>query len=316
MNKKYLDFRNKKPDKNMKNSTTIVTSMHNRSNGVLEIIDNLFFPSILRNASSNLELIIIDDCSPLKKETNALVRKYLPELNKLFGSVVFTRNTENFGFAKSFNHGIEMANGNNLLVTNDDVYFPKGSINKLVKTLYEPEEFLLVGPISNNRELWSFQYCKQAPKLSSYSQEEILKLETFALWLEDNMAGNRRPVDNLCGFCFTTNTLFMRELGSFNEKYGYGYFEDTDLIQRINSWYGPDNTAVNLEVFVGHGGINGSSQTFKQQKVKAITNLLINNFKYANTWGYGTLLRRIIYGLKSQTGKGTISDLLPETIKF
>lgn len=292
-------------------AVSIITSMYNRKPGVLETIDKLLFPSLLNNGGSDMELLIIDDCSPLENETGILVKKYLRDLKSAFGNVIFTRNGFNFGFAKSFNRGIFMAGGKKILVTNDDVYFPQNSISRLVATLNEPEGYLIVGPITNSSNVWSFQYCKQAPLLKSYAPAEIAKLEKFSSWLYVQMKGQRMTADNLCGFCFAADSALLKELHGFDDKYSYGFYEDTDLMQRIAKEYGEQKIAVNLEVFVGHGGIQGPSETMKQEFLKMQYALITNGIRYANRWGYGKLLKRIFYGVRSQFGKGTISEILP-----
>jgi GT2 family glycosyltransferase len=295
---------------------SVITSMYNRSTEVLSAIDNLFFPSLLNNGNSGTEVIIIDDCSPLENETKAIVEKYLPDLKRRFGNVDFIRNASNLGFAKSFNKGLILAGGEKSVVVNDDLYFPQNSLAGLAATLDEPEGYLIAGPITNASSSWSYQYCKQAPQLESYALAEIEKLERFARWLLMVMKGRRMTTDNLCGFCFAADAVFLKKIGGFNERYGYyGFFEDTDLVQRIARECGEKKIAVNLEVFIGHGGVKGTSRTMLQQPLKMACALLVNGFKYANDWGYGKLLKRIIYGNWSQlTGKGTISELLPKKI--
>lgn len=104
-------------------------------------------------------------------------------------------------------------------------------------------------------------------------------------------------------------------MGGFEEKYKNCYFEDTDLIQRIARDYGEKTIAVNLEVFVNHGGVKGTSRTMLQQPLKMARVLAANGIKYANDWGYWKLLKRISFGIQSQlSGKGTISELLQEYI--
>ena len=292
-------------------SISLIVSMYNRSSQIIRIIDSLFFPSLIRNASTDIELVIIDDCSPFQKETQTVVDKYLPVLKSDFGSVVFTRNSCNFGFARSYNIGMRMASGEQLLITNDDVYFPRGSIANLARTLKEPAGYLVAGHIVNASTAWSYQYCKQAPVLKSYASEELAKLEAFALFLERKMAGRRLITDNLYGFCFIADAGLLREMGGFDERYAYGLFEDTDLVQRIVREYSKKVIAINLGVFVGHGGIHGSSRSIFQLPAKLLYYTLVNGCKYANSWGWGTLAMRLRNGLLSQfTGKGTISELL------
>lgn len=296
------------------NTISIITSMYNRNPQILETIDNLLIPSLLSNGNSEMELIIIDDCSPLEDATGNLIGKHFQTLKEKFGNVIFTRNESNLGFAKNFNTGLYKAGGERIILANDDLYFPLNSIARLVQTLDEQEGYLIAGPITNASGAWSFQYCKQAPLLSSYEPAEIVELEKFSLWLYEKMRGQIMTTDNLCGFCYATDAAFLRELNGFDEKYGHGFFEDTDLIQRIAKEYGKSKIAINMEVFVGHGGVKGSSQTMSQELLKMNYYFFANAIKYANRWGYWKLLRRIVYGIQSQTGKGTISELLPENV--
>jgi GT2 family glycosyltransferase len=295
----------------MEFAITIISSMYNRSLEVLEVIDKLFLPSLLENGGADRELILIDDCSPLKIETEAIIRKHLPELERRFGKVVFAQSETNRGFAGSFNKGLVLAHGKKIIITNDDVYFPPGSVGKLATTLDEQAGCLIVGPITNASTAWSFQYCRQAPTIKSYEAEEIAKLTQFSKRLAAAMAGRRMATDNICGFCFAADTNFLRLIGGFDENYAYGFFEDTDLIQRVAREFGAERIAINLAVFVGHGGIKGSSRSMLQHPLKAQLALIINGIKYANRWGWGKLLRRVIFGTRSQlTGKGTISEFI------
>jgi O-antigen biosynthesis protein len=264
-----------------------------------------------------MELIIMDDFSPLEKETKEVVEKYFCGLKSKFGNVIFTRNQANLGFAKSFNRGIKMARGEKLIIANDDLYFPANSIERLARTLDEQEGYLIAGPITNANTSWSFQYCKQAPKLKAFTQKEIEKLELFAKWLYETMKDRRMATNNLCGFCFAADSAYLKDIGGFNEKYGYGFYEDTDLIQKTVKQHGVEKIVINLEVFVGHGGVKGASGTMLQEPLKMVQALVVNGFKFANDWGYGKLLRRIIYGIRSQvSGKGTISELLSREIRL
>lgn len=302
----------------MTGKITLVTSMFNKNAEVIDILNNVFFPGLLLNRSKKVRLIIIDDCSPLKKETEYVVNKYIDRLRREFCSVIFIRNEKNLGFAKSYNKGIKMAKTKYILVANDDVYFPVGSIRRLVSSLDEKDDYGLVGPVSNNSTLWTFQYCKQAPRLKSYLPEEFGRIEKFSRYLSKTMEGQRRTVDShLCGFCFAAKTEFLKEFGGFNESYNFGQYEDTDLVRRVVSKYGSRKIAIIMDVFVGHGGRNGNSRTLLQEPHKMVYYGIVNGFKYLNRWGFKEYLKVLTFGLRSQmTGKGTISDLIPNNIKF
>jgi len=301
----------------MVGKTTLVVSMYNREHEVLEIIDKLFFPSLLRNGSKNVAIIIIDDASPLRKETHNLVMKYYNEMGNLFFNVRFIRNEKNLGFAKSYNRGIQMVRTKYILIANDDLYFPLGSIKRLINTLEEPAGYGLVGPIANNSTIWSFQYAKQAPTIKSYEKEELERLEKFSTWLSLIKKGERKITDHhLCGFCFACKTDFLKEFGGFDESYEFGQFEDTDLVRRVIEKYDMKKVTIIKDVFIGHGGPKGNSRSLLQEPKKMFHYGTVNGYKYLKRWGVGRYLRILIFGLISQfTGKLTISSELPN-VKF
>jgi GT2 family glycosyltransferase len=294
--------------------TSIVTSMYNKKQEVLDAIDNMLFPSLLNNASKDKELIILDDCSPLEKETKDLVEKYLPALKEKFGNVIFQRNPENLGFAKSYNKGMGLAKGDVYLIANDDLYFPTGSIDALAETLSESEDYGLIAPVTNAQSTWTYQYCKQAPKLKEYSKKEFETLEDFAKSLKCTMAGTRVIMDKgeyVSGFCLAVKSSVLKEVGAFDESFEFGQFEDVEFSKRLGQKY---KIVVNPQVFVAHGGVKGKSQSLGQRPFKQAYYALVNGLKLCKS-DYAALLKCMLYGLSTETGLGTVSEIVPDGIK-
>ncbi|MBW2990577.1 glycosyltransferase [Candidatus Woesearchaeota archaeon] len=281
--------------------------MYNKKESVIETVDELFFPSVLKNASSDKELVVLDDCSPLEKETKALVDKHLPELKNKFGNVVFEKNPENHGFAKSFNCGIKLASGDKLVIVNDDIYFPLDTVEALANTLTESKDYGMIGPISNYA--WSYQHCGQAPKIDSYSQKELWNLEAFSSFVKDLLKGKRIATDNLVGFCFAMNSDLIKNLGGFDERYNYAFFEDTDLARRVSQDY---ELIINPEVFVYHKG----SESLKQEPIKTGMRLLKNACKYSKKWNdyLGTIKMLVYDNYRVLTGRNTVSELIDKEL--
>jgi len=296
----------------MKIKNSIITSMYNKDSSTIEVIDKLFFPSLINNASKNIELIVLDDASPIKRETALLMEKYLLRLRKGFGRVVLKRNPFNLGFAGSFNKGIRMAKGKKLFIVNDDIYLPKGSVSSLINTLYEDDSYGVVGPIVNEKDVWTYQYCKQSPMIESYSDEELKKIESFAELLRKLMKGQRIKTDTLSGFCFVADASRLRKEGCFCDSYKNGSFEDTDLFKRIKTKY---ELIVNPEVFVYHGGLHGAHLSLNQQRIKRHYNDMKNALTFAREWGYLTAIKHLLLGIYRSTGKNTISELFEELSK-
>jgi GT2 family glycosyltransferase len=281
--------------------------MYNKSPGVIETIDKLFFPSLLNNASSNKQLIILDDASPAKKETEQLLEKYFQDFKKQFGDVKIIRNSPNLGFGPSYNEGIMNSEGDALVVTNDDVYFPKNSIDNLTNILAENTAHGLIGPITNEKTSFTYQYCKQAPNIQAYNQEEFQKIENFAEYASKLMKNKRIPADVITGFCFATPRDLIQELRGFDENFKFGLYEDTDLAKRVNQTH---QVIIAPEVYVHHGGLKGASGSISQLPLKTAKAGIINHYKYGQKWGHWNALKHFVKGMYSmQTGKNTVSEL-------
>ena len=292
--------------------TSIVVSMYNKKPGVIETIDRMFIPSVLNNGSKDKEIVIVDDCSPLEKETKEMILKHMPALKSRFGNVVFSRNPKNLGFGASYNRGISLASGERLLITNDDVYLPLGSVNALVSTLDENPSYGLIGPISNPNNMFTYQYCKQSPKINAYSNEEFQKIESFSKFARNLMAGRRINADVITGFCFAVKASLIREMGSFDEYFKFGYYEDTDFAKRVSQKYA---IIINPEVFVYHGGVKGVSGSAMQHPIKSLISVMVNGYKYGKKWGHFTAFKHSINGFLRLTGKKTVSVLFKEMMQ-
>ncbi len=288
-------------------TTSIITSMYNSKGKTIETIDKLFFPSILNNASSDKELVLLDDCSPLREETEAMVARYMPDLKKQFGNVIFQKNPENLGFGGSYNKGMRISGGDRLVVVNDDVYFPQDSVDSLVDTLSENTDYGLVGPITCEKGSFTYQYCKQAPKLNNYSAEELERIEEFARTAKKLMNKRRIKTDLITGFCFAVSSQTIKDMGVFDDSFKYGMWEDTDFARRIGQKY---QIIINPEVYIHHGGVDGASGSLLQHPLKALRAGLENQYKYGKKWNdHLGAAKHFFRGLERMTGKNTVSEL-------
>ncbi|MEI7718560.1 MAG: glycosyltransferase [archaeon] len=257
--------------------TSIVASMYNKNPHTLEIIEKIFIPSILNNASKKIELILIDDKSPLSKETDELINKFSKDLELKLGNFRYVKNKKNLGFAGSYNEGFKLAKGKFILMTNDDVYFSKDSIKNLCKTLNSEKNIGAVGPVTNYAA--SFQNTSLFARLKSYSQEELERIEKFAANLHDTMQGKKYTPETLIGFCVIYRRSLLKSARYLDVRYKYGNFEEQDLHERIKKkGY---KLILDASVFVEHGGINGGSGSILQHRFKAIKHFLMNAFRFA-----------------------------------
>jgi GT2 family glycosyltransferase len=250
--------------------------MYNARPEIVEILDHLFFPSVLRNASSDKQLVLLDDFSPLERETQRLVAKYLPELKRRFGDVFYARNSHNLGFAGSYNKGMSAAEGTNLIVTNDDVYLPMGSLNSLLSVLREPQAGI-VGPVTNYA--FSYQNTKLFGRLKDYSPGELQRIERFAGELKKKIGKKVISVDRLIGFCMAISGDLHRQVGGFDDGFTFGAFEDMDYC--ITAQRAGYRVLLDASTFIEHGGAQGGSMSFRQERLKTLKHWLKNALRLA-----------------------------------
>ncbi len=270
---------------------SIISSMYNNNKLILEILDNLFFPSLLNNASKEYEFILVDDISPLKKETLILIKKWEKKLKSKFGKFTFVQNSKNLGFAKSFNRGVSKASGEILILANDDLYFPKKSIENLYLQT-KNKKYGLIGPSTNEKGAWTKQYLKSTRDIRDFSLDEINYIEKTYIDAKKCFGNKIYSVDMLAGFCFSIRKEVFEEFGGFAEIYGRGLFEDTELASKIRKKY---LLGLVSGVFIYHGGPEGASNSFKflENRFK----IFKGNFKTYSKRN-GGYLRTIVYLFK------------------
>lgn len=264
--------------------TSVVVSMFNARPETIEVVEKLFLPSVLRNASSDIQLVIVDDGSPLYKETKRAVEAFQRDLTTRMGDVVYFRNEENLGFAGSYNKGIERAEGEVVVITNDDIYFPEGSVMAMTNILRLADKAGALGPLINSA--WSFQNITLFERIKNYSPEELQRIEAFAAWLRQVMVGKTYEMKgknrNLLASCLALKREALEAVGYFDERYQYGMFEDIDLCRRLrNAGY---HLVLDEATFVEHGGPKGASMSLKQDRTRHIRAMIANAIKYADKW--------------------------------
>jgi len=175
--------------------------------------------SIERNTEyDNYEVIIVDNFS------NDGTREYL--MNRFAGNDKYTiiLNDKNFGFAGGNNIGLEHANGDILVVLNNDTYVGPFWLGNLVKALKRNPMLGLVGPVTNNigneskinisYKDWSDLHMKSLKYIATHPNELY-------------------PMDCLAFFCVAIRKSVYSQVGPISLDYGLGFFEDDDYCKRV-----------------------------------------------------------------------------------
>jgi GT2 family glycosyltransferase len=242
--------------------TSIVIVTHNQ----LEFT-HLSVASIEQHTTEPHELILIDNAS-----TDGTV-EYLKSLGEQAASaanrtnplrrVTVVVNTENQGFPKAANQGIQAATGQQIVLINNDTIVTAGWLTRLLRALEGDPTVGMVGPVSNfvsGPQQIDVPYewrmtgggCRdrteegsgfgvqgsggvEGSALSvqgSGRDKQLDAVQKFArAWGEAN-TGRIHETDRLVGFCLLIKREVVEKIGLLDERFGIGNFEDDDYCRR------------------------------------------------------------------------------------
>lgn len=133
-------------------------------------------------------------------------------------------NKENKGFPAGCNQGIRIANGDNILLLNNDVIVTNRWLENLDKALWSDEKIGAVGAVTNS--------CSYYQTISA----EYKSMEEMFEFAENNNKSNKNLWEDrtkLIGFCMLIKKSVIDKVGLLDERYTPGNFEDDDLSFRI-----------------------------------------------------------------------------------
>jgi GT2 family glycosyltransferase len=199
----------------------------NKPDEIKRVIDNFL------NTNLNIKLYVVDNSS-----TDNL-RKLCTD-----DRIGYIFNNDNIGFGAAHNVAIEKAIGNSkyYLILNPDVYFKKGTLEKIHNFMEENYDIGLAMPkvLYPNDEM---QYlCKLSPTPFDLILRRFLPfkkyLERRNQKYELRFADYNEVMDvpYLSGCFMFIRTEVFKEVGIFDERY-FMYLEDTDLSRRIHERY-------------------------------------------------------------------------------
>lgn len=216
--------------------------------------------SIQQHTAEPYELILVD---------NGSTDGTLAYFQSIPGAKVI-HNDQNLGFAKGCNQGMDVSEGEYILLLNNDVIVSQGWLAGLLRCAESSPAVGIVGPRSNN--------------ISGTQQDEanyrtVREFHLFAKRYAEQHAGETWGLDRLVGFCMLIKRQVVDQIGGMDEQFGLGNFEDDDYCRRARQagW----TCMVTNEVFIHHFG----SRTFTANQID-FHKLLTTNMKlYEAKWG-------------------------------
>ena len=191
--------------------TSIIILTYNNLSLTKKCIESIF----KYTEKDTYEIIVVDNAS-----TDDTV-SYLKEQKNI--KTVF--NSENVGFPRGCNIGIQLASkDNDILLLNNDTIVTTNGLKNLKICLESDEKIGAVGAISNNND--NLQGC-------DFSYNNFDEMQILAE--KNNVSDPKKWERKVCliGFCLLIKGAVLEKLGGLDENYSPGYIEDNDLSLRI-----------------------------------------------------------------------------------
>lgn len=184
---------------------------------------------------NNFEIIVVDNASADGSPD------YLREWASKGGNRRLILNDDNLGFAAGNNVGLAVADGDYLVLLNNDTYVTPGWLSTLYRHLERDPTLGIIGPVTNN-------IGNEAKIQISYSNMDEM-LEASNLYTRANI-GKTHKLHTAAFFCVMFSRSIYEQVGPLDEAFGRGFFEDDDYCRRIQQL--GRSVACAEDVFIHH----------------------------------------------------------------
>jgi GT2 family glycosyltransferase len=214
------------------------------------------------------EILVVDDAS------SDGTAKHLEELRRGDGRIRVRRNDPNLGFLASCNVGARAATSDFLLFLNNDTIMLPGWLAPLLRTFSDFPDAGVVG----GKLLFEDGTLQEAGALV-FADGSAAKVGYLDPDVQAPIYEYVREVDYVsAAFLMTPRRLFL-ELGGFDPRYGFGYYDDDDYCFAVRAagrcvYFQPESVIVHVE---GASAGTDSSKGLKQQQV-------VNQAIFAEKW--------------------------------
>lgn len=185
--------------------------------------------------------------------------------------VEIIHNEKNLGFPAGCNQGLARSRGRFLLFLNNDTILTPGWLEGLLRPmLMEWPTVGLTGPMTN--------YAPE-PQGMRLPYANLESLNPFAVQRRKEYLGRVLATSRVTGFCMLTRREVLERIGTFDERYEVGFFDDDDLCVRVRQ--AGFQIRVALDTYIHHHG----SRTFVGLGIDT-RKLLEENFaRFKDKWG-------------------------------
>jgi N-acetylglucosaminyl-diphospho-decaprenol L-rhamnosyltransferase len=163
------------------------------------------------------EVIVVDSAS--SDDSVAMMRKNHPWVRAVDCS-------ENVGFTRGNNIGLELATGKDILYLNPDIELIEDAIGPMLQALHDDDAVGIVGCKLLNSDRTLQRSIDHFTSLRSIMNEFLLRKQREDIVIDHPNEPTKVPV--VLGACLLVRGDLARELGGFDERY-FMYNEETDL---------------------------------------------------------------------------------------
>lgn len=193
---------------------------------------------------------------------NSIASEQLNRESIRFNNVVVINTPSGIGYGKACNFGYRKCIEENrelLFVVNQDGYFAKGALKKMIDSLYAAD-----------------QYTAAVPLLTEYKTDQVeaffthVYLSPMTDLVSDLFAGNPKPyyqIQDLCGACFALKLKDYKQVPYLFDELFVMYFEDGDLYHRL--------TKMSKQVMIVPSAIFHHNHTNTKDELQTISSLAV-----------------------------------------
>ena len=213
----------------------------------------------------NWELLLVDNAS-----TDG-TQEFLADYAARHPHARLIQNDANLGFAAGNNQGLKAADGDYLIILNNDTYVTPGWMLDLIRHFRKTPDLGLVGPVTNN--------IGNEAKIDIH-YADMAQMQKAAWQYTSSHAGESLRVAAVAFFCAAMPRTVYETVGGLDERFGLGFFEDDDYCNRVRE--AGFSTAVAEDVFVHHH-LSASFDQLDQERRQALFER--NKALYEEKWG-------------------------------
>ncbi|SDW68901.1 Glycosyltransferase, GT2 family [Marininema mesophilum] len=211
-------------------------------------------------AKGSYELIVIDNAS------DDGIKAWLAAQEDIH----LISNTENLGFPKACNQGIQVAKGIRILLLNNDTVVTPRWLENLIDCLESDRDIGAVGPVTNHAS-----YGTAIPVPYKHLEE----MQSFAINHNKSDPSLWEERAKLIGFCLLIRRDVLEKVGGLDERFSPGNYEDDDWCfrARVEGY----RLFLCRDTFIHHHG----SASFAQEGNRFTQLLERNRIVFHDKWG-------------------------------